>query len=132
MGNISKDFNRKEFACGCGCGFDSISQALVDTVQAIRDAAGAPVIISSGCRCRAHNRAVGGVANSSHLDGLAADIYAKGWGNTKLGSLIEQLHFEGKLPFLRYCYKIKGKTNTAVHIDVDGTKAEKRTRVFGF
>lgn len=130
MGDISKDFNRKEFACADGCGFNGISQALVDTVQTIRDTVGVPVVINSGCRCHKHNRAVGGVANSSHLDGLAADIYVKGWSNAKLGALIEQLHFEGKLPFLRYCYKIKGNTNTAVHVDVDGTK--NRSRVFGF
>lgn len=132
MGDISKNFNRAEFACGDKCGFDNISQALVDTVQVIRDAAGSPVIITSGCRCPKHNSSpkVGGVADSSHLSGLAADIYIKGWSNSKLGALIEQLHFEGKLPFLRYCYKIKGSTNTAVHVDVDGTK--KRSRVFGF
>lgn len=129
MGNISKDFNRREFACPC-CGKDNIAQSLVDTVQAIRDAAGVPVVVNSGVRCQKHNKAVGGVANSSHVEGLAADIYISGWSNAKLGDLVKQLHAGGKLPFLRYCYKIAGKTKTAVHVDTDGTK--RRSKVFGF
>lgn len=34
-----------------------------------------PIIISSGCRCPALNKAVGGVSNSQHLTGEAADIH---------------------------------------------------------
>lgn len=129
MGNISKDFNRKEFACPC-CGKDNIDMRLVETVQAIRDAVGAPVIVNSGVRCAKHNKAVGGAPNSSHLSGYAADIYVRGWSNAKLGALIKQLHVAGKLPHLKYSYLIKGKTNTAVHVDVDQSK--KRSKVFEF
>lgn len=130
MGDISKNFDRKEFACKCGCGLDNISQALIDTVQAIRDAAATPVIVNCGCRCKKHNAEVGGVANSSHMEGLAADIYISGWTDNRLGDFIKKLHSAGKLPFLRYCYKIGGKTNTALHVDVDGGK--RRSKVFGF
>lgn len=35
---------------------------------------GNPVSISSGYRCHALNEAVGGAANSAHLDGLACDF----------------------------------------------------------
>lgn len=128
MGNISKDFNRREFACPC-CGKDNINYKLVETVQAIRDAVGAPVVINSGVRCVTRNKDVGGVADSSHLTGYAADIRTEGWNNAKLGALIKQLHLIGKLPYLKYCYKIAGSPR-AVHVDVDGTK--KRSKVFGF
>ena len=37
-------------------------------------AVGVPVVITSGTRCRRHNAAVGGVYNSLHLTGSAADI----------------------------------------------------------
>ena len=48
---------------------------LGDTVlDPLRAAMGFPVIITSGYRCPALNRAVGGVANSRHLTGRAADI----------------------------------------------------------
>ena len=36
-----------------------------------------PIIISSGFRCEAVNRQVGGVRNSQHLIGQAADIHPK-------------------------------------------------------
>ena len=36
--------------------------------------AGIPFIIRSGYRTKAHNKIVGGVANSSHLKGVAVDI----------------------------------------------------------
>lgn len=128
MGNLTKDFSRKEFACGCGCGKDNISMKLVETLQTIRDMAGVAVRVNSGVRCDKHNKAVGGVATSSHLAGYAADIYVSGWGNVRLQDLIKRLHAEGKLPHLRYCYKISGNTRTAVHVDVDGNK--KRSKVF--
>lgn len=128
MGNISKDFNREEFACPC-CGKDNIHDKLVETVQVIRDAVGAPVIVNSGVRCATRNKDVGGVANSSHLTGYAADIRTEGWSKAKLGALIKQLYAAGKLPHLKYCYLIKDG-NRAVHVDVDAGK--KRSRVFGF
>lgn len=43
-------------------------------LQPLRDAMKFPIIITSGYRCTALNKAVGGVENSYHLQGLAADI----------------------------------------------------------
>ena len=43
-------------------------------LEPLREHFGIPVIISSGYRCPALNRAVGGVPNSQHLKGEAADI----------------------------------------------------------
>lgn len=40
----------------------------------LREAIKAPIIISSGYRCSRLNKAVRGVPNSQHIDGLAADI----------------------------------------------------------
>ena len=42
----------------------------------IRRRYGAPIIVTSGFRCPALNTAVGGVANSHHIIGCAADITA--------------------------------------------------------
>lgn len=39
-----------------------------------------PILISSGYRSRSVNRAVGGVANSAHALGLAADFISPGFG----------------------------------------------------
>ena len=47
----------------------------VDMVlQPLRNKYGKPIVITSGYRCAALNKLVGGVANSYHLQGNAADI----------------------------------------------------------
>ena len=129
MGDMSKDFDRAEFACPC-CGADDIDPTVVKYCQLIRDRIGKPVCVSSGVRCRSHNQAVGGVTHSSHLKGLAADIYVDGMSNSELGKVIQELYREGKMSSLYYCYLIKGKTSTGVHFDVDASKY--RTKVFEF
>lgn len=49
--------------------------ALVDTVlDPLRRAWGKPILVNSGYRCPALNKAVGGAASSQHLRGEAADI----------------------------------------------------------
>lgn len=40
----------------------------------LREAWGAPIIVTSGYRCQKLNKAVGGASNSQHLYGQAADI----------------------------------------------------------
>lgn len=71
---ISRNFSRSEFACKCGCGFDTVDAELVDYLQAIRDNFDRPVRITSGARCEAHNLDIGGAASSQHLIGRAADF----------------------------------------------------------
>ncbi len=72
-------FKRGEFACHCNgkyCnGFPvEMSEETVRIVDEIRRRAGVPINIGSGVRCTKHNAAVGGVSNSRHLTGLAADL----------------------------------------------------------
>ena len=78
MGDISKNFNRSEFACHCGCGYDEVSPILAGALQKLRDRIGKPAVVISGCRCSKHNRAVGGAKSSQHLRGTAADVTAPG------------------------------------------------------
>lgn len=47
---------------------------LADYLDGIRAKFGKPILISSGYRCPMLNKAVGGVVNSQHLKGLAADL----------------------------------------------------------
>ena len=78
-------FTREEFRCQCGgryCdGFPAEpEEKLVRALDAIRRRLGVPVQIvdagGSGVRCRVHNANVGGVANSEHLYGRAADLHS--------------------------------------------------------
>ena len=47
-------------------------------LEPLRVAMGMPIRITSGYRCEALNKAVGGVYNSQHLKGQAADICIDG------------------------------------------------------
>jgi uncharacterized protein YcbK (DUF882 family) len=71
--NISTHFSRLEFACQCGCGFDTIDTSTLSIVKAVRNQFG-PVVVTSGCRCEKHNARVGGSPNSQHKLARAADI----------------------------------------------------------
>lgn len=59
-----------------GSGETHMDEAFIYKLDAARKIAGIPFIITSGYRTESHNEKVGGVANSSHIKGLAADIAA--------------------------------------------------------
>lgn len=71
-------FGRHEFACKCGKYCDGYpvepSEALVRLLDEMREIVGLPVYVNSGIRCKQHNEAVGGAAQSRHMYGDAADI----------------------------------------------------------
>jgi uncharacterized protein YcbK (DUF882 family) len=77
MGDLSAHFSRKELSCRC-CGRLQIDSRLLDGLEALRAIAGSEIIVHAGYRCPRHNREVGGVPNSEHLRGLAADISLPG------------------------------------------------------
>lgn len=70
-------------------------KALVDNIlDPLREAWGAPIIVSSGYRCPKLNAAVGGAKTSQHMVGQAADIRTvsdKPADNKKLFNLIQKL-----------------------------------------
>ena len=70
-------------------------QYLCQTVlEPLREHFGMPVVVSSGYRCKELNRVVGGVRNSQHLTGEAADIQPLQGAETQhAASLREWLHF---------------------------------------
>ena len=72
-------------------------EALIENVlDPLREAYGRPIYINSGYRCPELNKAVGGVSNSEHLTGCAADIDTNDKEeNRKLFELAQELN----LPF---------------------------------
>lgn len=50
----------------------------IKVLQPLRDWWGERILIGSGYRCAALNKAVGGVKNSQHMLGQAADLYIEG------------------------------------------------------
>jgi len=67
-------FKPEEFTCRCGCGANRMQTHHMDMLFKARAIAGIPFVITSGFRCRDHNRRVGGSRNSDHLGGYGSDI----------------------------------------------------------
>jgi len=89
MGDLTKNLSRSEFACRCGCGFDTIDFELVDVLQKTIDHFAEKYNerifckISGGNRCVEHNEKIQKKYNKSykpyssksqHLDGRGADF----------------------------------------------------------
>lgn len=53
---------------------ENLRALCTEVLQPLRDHLGKPVVVSSGYRCKDLNKKVGGVENSQHLKGEAADI----------------------------------------------------------
>lgn len=85
---ISKNFTVEEFTYSRKAienGIDNmpgesqiaaIRLLITQLIQPLRDRLGEPIAITSGYRCPGVNRLVGGVVNSQHTRGEAADCYA--------------------------------------------------------
>ena len=67
------NFSPEEIACR-GTGKLVIVEKAMDMLQALRTKLGKPLIVNSGYRSPAHNRAVGGAPNSQHPKAKAFDI----------------------------------------------------------
>ena len=57
---------------------ENLKALCLEVLQPLRDHLGKPVVVSSGYRCKDLNKKVGGVENSQHLKGEAADIKVSG------------------------------------------------------
>lgn len=71
-------FDREELECNCGCGQNTVDWELMEVLLDVRDFFGKPVLITSGNRCKKHNKKIGGSPRSQHLLGKAADIVVIG------------------------------------------------------
>jgi hypothetical protein len=76
---LSDHFKSEEFKCPC-CGRVVVDSKLIEKLELLRTFFnGASIMITSGYRCPDHNMKVGGVKNSQHTLGKAADIKVKGY-----------------------------------------------------
>lgn len=112
---VSRNFKRSEFECKCGCGKYNADSRLVSGLQTLRDKIGAPIMINSACRCEDHNRRVGGVPNSQHVQGKAADIRVSGVTPRDVAKFAEEVPVFSKGGI--------GIYNSFVHVDVRDKKA---------
>lgn len=92
-----KYFKREEFRCKCGGKYCNgypvdIDANMVKIADEIRSRIGKPIQINSGIRCKTHNANVGGVSNSQHLYGTAADLGCpSGCTPAQMASIAEEI-----------------------------------------
>ena len=91
---IAPHFNLSEFTCPC-CKKVMLHPLLLEKLERLRKIMVRPIHITSGYRCSNYNRKVGGVANSYHCIGLAADIKVKDINLMELLAYAEEIDFTG-------------------------------------
>ena len=96
--------------CPPKCAYHLLHVLVEQLLDPIREAWGEPIVVSSGYRCKELNTLIGGVKNSHHLLGCAADIIA---GNRadhrKLFKLIVKMHQEGQIRFTQLIWEGDGR-----------------------
>ena len=119
---LTKNFNKSEFDCSCNCEMpkkvlDNV-KILAEQLQAIRTISEQPIQINSAYRCPKHNKSIGGVSNSQHVLGKAADIVIKDHTAEETFYLISELINDGDM-----LQGGLGSYNTFTHYDIRGKKA---------
>ena len=112
MDIISEHFRRYEFECRCTCKADHIQPVFIAHLEDARRKYGHPMQITSGVRCPEHNAKVGGLPDSAHLTGWAADI-----GCTTSYSRYKLIN-----ALLAAGFKRIGVAKSFIHADLDPTK----------
>ena len=92
------------------CAYHLLHVLVDQLLDPIREAWGEPIVVSSGYRCKQLNTLVGGVKNSHHILGCAADIIA---GNRadhrRLFRLIVKMQQEGRIKFTQLILEGNGR-----------------------
>ncbi len=92
---LTSNFRVREFACNDGSDTIKIDLDNVKNLQQIRNHFGKAVNINSGYRTVAYNKKVGGVSNSYHTKGQAADIVISGVNARKVAMYAENISCHG-------------------------------------
>lgn len=116
----SAHFAQYEFRCPCGnCnGYPGgvTNAKLLTILEGLRSYYGQPITITSGQRCASYNSRVGGISNSAHRFGKAADFYIPGICDTAAGR--NQVIAKARALGAAYAYGNTVGMGNAVHINV--------------
>lgn len=105
---LSKDFSLQEFQCHDGSKTIQVNYKLVNGLQLLRDTIGKAIQISSGYRTQEYNKSCGGIDNSEHLTGSAADIKIVGMTPMQVAKAADKLKLFSGI----------GVYDTFTHVDV--------------
>jgi uncharacterized protein YcbK (DUF882 family) len=119
---MTKNFKKHEFECNCGCEMpDEVYSRVIKLaveLQKLRDIFGVPFSPTSAYRCPEYNLNVGGVSNSQHLLGFAADLQVPDVEPEEVAGMIESLMDSGDILMGGV-----GRYNTFTHMDIRGRRA---------
>ena len=108
-----KYFKLEEFKCPC-CGEVHMDDKFLSMLDLARTIAGIPFVITSGYRCKKHNKEIGGVPDSAHTKGLASDI--------RVNNSIERYMIVVSL--LQAGFNRIGIGSDFIHVDCDESKPQ--------
>jgi uncharacterized protein YcbK (DUF882 family) len=117
--HLTPSFRASEFRCRCrrpDCDAQAMARPFLVKLQALRDAYGKSLFVTSGARCPHWNRMVGGASHSQHLYGIAADLQPEDPADLPLlASLAEKVGMGGV-----------GEAKNFIHVD-DGPQGRRWT-----
>ena len=119
---MTKNFSKEEFDCNDGSEMPiNIYHNMVkvaNQLQILRDELKKPIHINSAYRSEEYNASIGGVKDSQHIMGRAADIVIKVMTPIEVSEVIEDLIEKGDM-----LQGGIGIYSSFVHYDIRGTKA---------
>jgi len=119
---MTKNFSKEEFDCNDGSEMPiNIYHNMVkvaNQLQILRNHLGKPIQINSAWRSEEYNASVGGVKDSQHIMGRAADISVRDLNPIEVYNTIEKLIMNGEI-----LQGGLGLYDTFVHYDIRGERA---------
>lgn len=140
MGTITKNFSYAEFErsataddrgiCNVITTFavrDAVKELTVNLLQPLRDAWGSGLTVTSGYRCEALNRAVGGSSTSAHVYGWAADIVPANGKMQEFYEFTERWLKDNKIAFDQ-CIRERNRAGTSrwLHLGYKNRQGQQR------
>ena len=127
-------FTDKELQCPC-CKITNMDSRFLEKINRARHISQVPYVVNSACRCKKHNKKVGGSLTSSHLFGNVNRLKVKTQAmdikitdSNQLYKIQYGLHDAGFERFFVYCrIDFDGDGSTIIvpkhiHVDNDPTK----------
>lgn len=122
MAKLTENFSLQEFNCKDGSDIpNNILPNIIElakNLQVLRNYINKPITINSGYRSPRYNAKIGGVKNSQHVKGKAADIVVKGMTPREVALVLEGLIESGKIKQGGI-----GIYSNFTHYDIRGIKA---------
>ena len=104
---------------------EHLAELTAKILEPLRLAWGSPVKVTSGYRCDALNKAVGGVSTSAHRLGYAADLQPTNGKIDEFGRFVRDWLLRNKVKFDQVLFETQGRTKW-VHISLYSSTGSQR------